>query len=467
MVKSWNDRSLATRFALAGGLVLLLSMLAIGSWVSSRIEGVVVRNTANATAQYMESFISPLSQDLAKGDVLAPGASRALEEIFTGTSLGERVVSYKIWTPGGKVVESSDPTIVGKTFELTENLKRALTGVVRADFADLRDKEDAGEHKLGLPLLEIYSPIREDWSGRIIGAAEFYEVGTALQKDIAAATRNSWAAVAMVLLTIGTVLYGIVLQGSRTIDHQRVALTRQLSELTAMSQRNTRLRLRVQEAAGRATSMHDRALRQIGADLHDGPAQLMGFVALRLDNLRGALPKLTGPVAEEFDGLERAVKDAIREIRGISRGFSLPDIDERCPCDLIRSVIEAHTARTGSAVALTCDLPDDIALSPAVKISLYRMVQEGLNNAWRYAGGKGQAVRVGISGNTLALSVLDEGPGLVQAPQSGAEDGGDFRGLGLAGLRDRVESLGGSFTAGSRKDGQGTEIRLELDMKAI
>jgi signal transduction histidine kinase len=164
--------------------------------------------------------------------------------------------------------------------------------------------------------------------------------------------------------------------------------------------------------------------------------------------------------------MDRAVKDAMREIRTISRGLSLPDIRDRCLRDIVSGVIDAHAARTGTKVDFDAALPDPPPdVSPAVKLCLYRFVQEGLNNAWRYAGGKGQRVNLGIAQGTLSLTVRDDGPGFDAPPgdpRPGAD--GDFRGMGLAGLRDRVESLGGTFNAQTMPGG-GAELRMELDLR--
>lgn len=456
---NWSRWSLATQFAVAGGVVMLMAMLLVGRWVALRIEDSVVRNTANATAQYMESFISPLSQDLAKSESLGPGAARALEEIFTNTPLGERVVSFKIWKPGGLVVEATDKTMVGKVFPVDPDQLTAWGGHVAASFAGPYDAENKSEGALGLPLLEIYSPVREVWSGDVIAVVEFYEAATELSDDLIQARRNSWLAVAGVMALIGSSLYAIVLRGSRTIDSQRAALTRQLDRLTEMSRHNTALRLRVQNAAARASAMNDQSLRQIGADLHDGPAQLMAFAALRLDDLRGAV---SGPVAEaDLASVERAVKDAIREIRTIARGLSLPEIEARPVAELLRLLAESHTARTGTAVVVICTIPACVELAAAVKICIYRFVQEGLNNAWKHAGGVGQQVNLSLAGGSLTLSLSDDGPGMGNGvPVSPDGDGG----MGLSGLRDRVESLGATFEVRSPASG-GAELRMTLEMK--
>jgi signal transduction histidine kinase len=455
VVKVLKSLSLAAQFALAGGVVMVLSMILVGRLVAGRIEESVVRNTALASAQYIDSIIAPLSQDIADSDTLSPGAKRALDELFKNSSLGERVVSFKLWKPGGLVVEASDPTIIGKTFALSPSLSGALSGEVRATFEDLNDEEDKGEHALGLPLLEIYSPIREVWSGRIIGVAEFYEIATQLERDLAAARKNAWITVATVFSAIGALLFLIVLGGSRTIDRQRLALTARLEDLRALSEHNQRLRERVQSASARSAALNDQALRRLAGDLHDGPAQLLGFAALRLDKLRDK----TGD-SEELDVIERAVKDAIREVRTISRGISLPDIDSRSACDIIEGVADAHSARTGTKVAVSCDVAEGCALSTAVKICLYRFVQEGLSNAWRYADAKGQEVRLTCDKTGhLSLVVGDRGPGFSGSPAD-TESGG---GMGLSGLQDRVESLGGTFAMRDRPGG-GAELTMELEI---
>ncbi|MGL4281697.1 MAG: sensor histidine kinase [Albidovulum sp.] len=453
-LKSWRSLSLAAQFAIAGGCVMLLSMALVGRLVVNRIEEGVVRNTALSSAQYIDSIIAPLSQDLADADTLSPGAKRAIDELFNGTLLGERVVSFKLWKPDGLIVEASDPSIVGQRFGISEDLRDALAGEVSASFENLTDEEDQRELALGVPLLEIYTPIREVWSGEVIGAAEFYEVATHLEAELASARQNSWLAVALIFSSIGALLYLIVLGGSRTIDRQRAALTERLQEVQALNDRNRLLRERVQGAAARASAMNDQALRRIGADLHDGPAQLLGYAALRLDSLRE-----TAADAGEVERIERAVKDAIREIRTISRGLSLPDIETRSAKEIVLSVVEAHGARTGAPVAVACDVDPDCALSSAVKICLYRFVQEGLNNAWRYGGAAGQAVNLTCKMGRLRLEVRDAGPGFGSHTLV-SEDGG---GMGLAGLRDRVESLGGTFSARNRTDGPGAEIIMELE----
>ena len=452
----WQRLSLASQFAVAGSLVLALATLGIGWWVTGRIEASVLRNTANASAIYMDSFISPLSQNLATEGELSAGAHRALAEIFTNTPLGDRIVSFKIWDLNGKVLDARDPAIVGQSFPIGDDLQSAMDGQIHASFSPLVDTENAAESALGIPLLEIYSPIRQDWSGKVIAVAEFYEHNEQLSDDLIAARWGAWATVSAVVLGLGSVLYFIVLGGSRLIDTQRRALDARLSELRELSVHNTDLRLRVQGAAARAAAQTDQSMRRIGADLHDGPAQYLAYAALRLDALRD---RVSDPAAlTEVDSVAGAVTQAMTEVRALSRGLSLPEIADRSLKDIVQRAADAHAVRHGTAVAVDLDCTPEPVVPLAARICLFRFVQEGLTNATRHGDAARLEVSLTQTGAMLTLIVRDHGPGL--GPQADLNDG-----LGLPGLRDRVESLGGVFTARTHPKG-GTELRMTLEAGA-
>ena len=75
-----------------------------------------------------------------------------------------------------------------------------------------------------------------------------------------------------------------------------------------------------------------------------------------------------------------------------------------------------------------------------LKVCLYRFAQEGLNNAFRHAGGHGQTLRAHCDGDLLEVIVSDAGSLSGGSQQLSGSDG-----LGLSGLRGRIESFGGVF----------------------
>jgi signal transduction histidine kinase len=91
------------------------------------------------------------------------------------------------------------------------------------------------------------------------------------------------------------------------------------------------------------------------------------------------------------------------------------------------------------------------------QICIYRFVQEGLNNTYRHGAAIGQTVHVVSDGRELTVEVADKGPGFSHSNSFG---GG---GLGLAGLRARVESLGGKFSL-ETQSGSGTRLRASFQV---
>lgn len=240
--RRWNALSLAHQFVLAGGGVLIVGMLVLGVWVTGQIQSGVTRNTAAATALYVDSVISPLLPDIRNQQVLSAGARRALDETLSQGALGERIASFKIWLQGGLIAYSSEQKLIGQTFPLTESLKSAWAGDVAAEFDELDDEENITERGSEVPLLEIYSPIREPWSGRVVAVAEFYERAGELTDSLRVIRMKSWLVVATVALCMMGLLWGIVLRGNSLIESQRSALEERVSELSRLLTQNQELR---------------------------------------------------------------------------------------------------------------------------------------------------------------------------------------------------------------------------------
>lgn len=451
---NWRELTLPGQFLLAGAIVMIGAMIFVGNWVSQRIEDAVVQNSAVSAALFMESFISPLSQELLVTDTLSPPARRALEEIFEGTTLGDRVVSYKIWINGGQIVHASDPALIGQVFEPSDELQSAWLGEVASSFEDLNDVEDIAEAAMGVPLLEVYTPIRQAWSGEVIAVAEFYENAEQLDADIRSARQTSWLIVGGAFLSSGVLLFWIVQAGGRTIRQQRQALTEQLIKTELVSAQNAMLRQRAVAASSRATAQTERAIRRIGSDLHDGPAQYLSLASLRLDgalSVQDVPSKDTGLVRESLD-------KALAELRIISRGLALPDLDNLDLEGLVHRAVTDHERQTGLSVVIEETAQPEAPLNYAQKLCVFRFLQETLSNASRHSGADRGTVHITFDDRTLTVTVMDTGQGFdPAAPRDMHDDGGQ----GLFGLQDRAESIGGHIDITSRI-GTGTSLSLTL-----
>src|SRR3990170_446514 len=88
------------RLLLAGGTVILLvGMVFVGAWVEREVESGVVSRAGFVTGLYVDSFVSPHLQSLARGGQLRDVDREALERLLSGTPLGQKIVVIKIWAP--------------------------------------------------------------------------------------------------------------------------------------------------------------------------------------------------------------------------------------------------------------------------------------------------------------------------------------------------------------------------------
>jgi signal transduction histidine kinase len=454
----WQRLSLATQFTIVAAIVVGITMAVLGRWVAARIESGVITNTAASAALYMDRFVEPYVQELANGGTLSPASQNALDELAKTKGFGERILAVKIWRADGTIVYSTYPALIGKHLPVTDSLARALKGQVVAEFNELEDDENAIERSLGMSFLEIYSPVREADSGRIIAVVEFYQVADSFANQL------TWAQLEGVLMVGGLsllmlgALIGIVRRGSRTIISQQHALSARVSELSRSLALNEELRQRIADANRRSSESNERFLRRVSAELHDGPVQLLGLVLLRLDGLNAPADSRDGGcVAETIEIIRGALKDALTEIRGLSSGLALPELEGLDLHDAVELAVRNHERRTGTTVAIS--LPDTLPVIPAsIKTCLYRFVQEGLNNAFRHAGGAGQRVALGWEEARLEIEVSDKGPGIAANGPSSSKSG-----IGLTGLRDRIESLGGTMLITSSA-GHGTRLRASFQL---
>lgn len=463
-VFSWPRLTLARQFMLISFIVMLLGMLAVGFWVGNQIKTSVTNRTAAVTALYVDSFISPRFMEWAEDGDLSDIEPGFFEWLLADTALGEQVVSLKIWGLNGTVLYSFDPDLVGRKFPLDKGLILASAGEVHSELSELDEGENAYERQIAGELIETYAPIRAAENGTVIAISEFYQLPDGLLAEIWAAQLRSWLIVAAIFTLIYLLLAGIVQRGSNTIVAQQAALRDNLNKLDEMLKQNKDLHERVRRAAARTTALNEQYLRSISADLHDGPGQDLALALLRIESLGEASLKnnnsdhLPDDIVEDFSTVRTAVASALDELRTISAGLRLPAIESLSPTETVRRAIRDYEQKTQCQVKLTLGvIPNDIPLS--VKITLYRIIREALANGYRHAEGKAQTVYVGVKNGTneLFLEVTDAGEGF--DPQRQLANGH----MGLSGMRERAEVLGGRFEIES-SPGPGTKIRATLPL---
>lgn len=453
--RRWLSSSLALQFLAAGSVVSLIAILLVGLLVTSLLERAVTRNAAVTTALYVDSVIAPLLPDLQRNAVLDDPIKRALDETLGKGALGDRLVAMRIWSTNGTILYATNNAIVGQRFTLSDELRRAVAGDLNA-----RYHPDGSWHQpeppAAGPLLAIYNPLLQPWSGQVVAVMEFYEVADELRDALTGARLRSWLAVAATTASFFLLLGVIVLRGSRTIDEQGRKLSAQVTELTRLLDANRALQKRVVGANQRASAVNESHLRRLGADLHDGPAQLIALASLRLDS--EALLSERVPLqarTQEVERIRDTLADALREVRSICRGLVLPHIEGADVAGVVSRAIDDYEQRTRATVERRIE-PIDRDISLSQRICAYRFVQEALNNGYRHCPGAAQAVEVKAVRNALRVTVSDCGPGFDPASIKPGS-------IGIEGLRDRIESLGGSFNLRSSAAGTTLIMSLPID----
>ncbi len=218
---------------------------------------------------------------------------------------------------------------------------------------------------------------------------------------------------------------------------------------------NHRLQQQLNSVVEQSAEIRERQLQQIGSDLHNGAAQYLAVALLRLHKLFGAKKG----ERKEYEFVKGALTEAMAEIRHISMGLTLPEIEKFTLSQAIGLVITRHERRTSTSVksSVQWDYPEP---PKSIKICACRMVQEALSNAFKHAGGLGQKVSVSGSDATLFLKVSDTGNGF-----DWHLEGSQSPGFGLAGLRNRIESTGGKFEVIS-SPGNGTILKAILPIES-
>ncbi len=242
---------------------------------------------------------------------------------------------------------------------------------------------------------------------------------------------------------------GLVIAVIRDISNRKraeAALARREEELRALT--------------ASLLSVQDEERRRIARELHDGTAQNLAGLVMNLSLLMNSVKP------EPQSNLYRILLDSLtlaeqcsREVRNLSYLLHPPLLDDLGLAPALKSYISGFSHRTHIHVKL--DVPPDFGrLAPEVETALFRIVQEGLANIHRHSGSSRASIRVALTDTEVVLAVEDEGVGTASRP---SDEGGnsDIRlGVGIPGMRERAQQLGGRMEIESSSSGTTVTVTL-------
>lgn len=229
------------------------------------------------------------------------------------------------------------------------------------------------------------------------------------------------------------------------------AAERQLAALLLENRRLTQQYLQAQEQERKA----------VARELHDELGQYLN--AIKTDavsvqqQLSGAQATAMSAIIRHVDHLHAVVRDLIRELRPVA----LDDLGLQAALEHYLDHCQQRMPRVRFDVALEGDLD---TLGEPVNLAIYRLTQEALTNVSRHAEAAHLAIRVSRSGPTaddsdaVTLSITDDG--------RGTDPAGNHTGLGLIGMRERVEMLGGQWRVTTGR-GQGFSLFARIPVGTL
>ncbi len=201
-----------------------------------------------------------------------------------------------------------------------------------------------------------------------------------------------------------------------------------------------------------ATQEHER--RRIQRDLHDGLGPILAAIRLHLEACLQAAGEVPEHVRDALDRVDELVGQASADVRALVAGLHPPQLTQLG----LASALQAHVEQFGHDVGITTrvEIDQQLTASPAVEVSVFRVVQEALTNVANHSGATSVVVTLSEEGEALRLSVRDNGRGLPAVMNAA--------GTGLASMRERAALLGGSLSV--RDVDEGAELALVIPTEA-
>jgi signal transduction histidine kinase len=220
----------------------------------------------------------------------------------------------------------------------------------------------------------------------------------------------------------------------------------------------SRAREELKALSARLVEAQEEERRSISRELHDEVGQALTGVLVEMANLSTLIREgQVEAVAEKAAGIKREVENSIGVVRNMALLLRPSMLDDLGLIAALEWQAREVSKRSGVWVKVSADQVSE-KLPEEHKTCIYRIVQEALHNCEQHAGARQVDVAVRQEQDCLRLSIRDDGRGF---------DARRERGMGLLGMEERVNHLGGSFRVDSTP-GSGTsiEVVLPLDQQA-
>ncbi len=265
-------------------------------------------------------------------------------------------------------------------------------------------------------------------------------------------------------LVVGLEVYGIMLFGHPKEDYlteDGLEILESIAQQAIVALQNARLYGQLEQEKQRMAEIQEEARHKLARDLHDGPAQSIGAIAMRVNFARRLINRDAKRASDELYKIEELARRTSKEIRQMLftlRPLILESEGLRAALkDLSRKIDEMH----GQTVHVDVDPQIESAMEVGKQGVIFFIVEEAVNNARKHAQAEHIWVRLKPDGEMALLEIEDNGIGFDVAE---VQDNYEKRGsLGMVNLYERAEMVHGVLRFESTR-GQGTRISVRIPM---
>lgn len=209
----------------------------------------------------------------------------------------------------------------------------------------------------------------------------------------------------------------------------------------------------------RAMREQDEERRRLARELHDTTAQGLAMMLLDLGTIDKESEALSPNARTAVSQSIELARKCLGEIRTLSYLLHPPMLDELGLLSALQIFTEGFSRRSG--IRVDVGLPRSLPRMPADwEMAVFRVVQEGLTNVQRHSSSRTAMVRLNINGHTAHVLVENEGASVPPLSMGGLAP--EHAGVGIAGMRERVQALGGSVLLYSQEDQTVLEVTVPV-----
>lgn len=209
------------------------------------------------------------------------------------------------------------------------------------------------------------------------------------------------------------------------------------------------------------TQVQDDERRRIARELHDSAGQALAALSMTLAKMERT--GSSGPEhAADIKEAQEIVQEVSQEIRTTSYLLHPPFLDENGIGVAVKAYVQGVEERSGLKINL--DIADNLdGIPPEVKLAVFRVVQEALTNIHRHSGSKTATIRIAYAHGAISLTVADQGKGISAEKMTAIK--ARESGVGMRGIKDRVEQLNGTLNIDTGNSGTSIELTLPVPGK--